>query len=52
MTKAAQVGRVETGLNGKNHPRLQHSFITCVQEGTLVVAQANGVPGVMLPVRH
>src|SRR5438105_1878613 len=48
VAEAAEVGGVETGLDGEDHAGPKLGLVADVQERPLVVAQADGVAGVVL----
>src|SRR5438105_2559875 len=53
MPEAAQLGIVDTGLDGENHARLEQTLLAPVQEWRLVSLQANRMSDVVAePVLH
>ncbi len=52
VAETAYPRRVQSRLDGEDHARLEHGVIARIEEGTFVIAQANRVAGVVLPVLH
>ena len=50
MAEAAELPVVDAGLDREHHARFDRRDVADVEERRLVVAQADGVPGVLLPV--